>query len=252
MAKGPSRVNSGGFNEGKLRYTAKDIRFTTKGRTLYALALGWPEDRRFVVRSLATPAGKVAKVRLLGHRGALPWEQTDAGLAVTMPEKRPSDRVFALRITGADLKPAPVAVAIKAVRPQPDGRIVLRAAEAEVHGDSPQYEEGGGKDQIDYWSNPQDFVTWDFIVTRPGAFMVSVTYSCNPGAEGSEYNVQVGAQRLVGTSKPTGSWALYTTESVGRLTLDKAGTFTLSVKPKTNKAPWKVIGLKSIELIPAE
>jgi len=250
--EGPSRVNSGGFNEGKLRYTANDIRFTTKGRRLYALALGWPEDRRLVIRSLAVPAGKITNVSLLGHGGALPWEQTDAGLAVTMPEKKPCDHVFALRITSADLKPAPVAVAIKVARPQPNGRIVLRAAEAEVHGDSPQYEEGGGKDQIGYWGNAQDFVSWDFTVTRPGAFMVSVSYSCNPGAEGSEYDVQVGAQSLVGTSKPTGSWAQYTTESVGRLTLDQAGTFTLSVKPKTDKVRWKVIGLKSIELIPAK
>ena len=59
--EGPSRVNSGGFNEGKLRYTAKDIRFTTKGGRLYALALGWPEDRRLVIRSLATPAGKITQ-----------------------------------------------------------------------------------------------------------------------------------------------------------------------------------------------
>src|SRR5208282_5293352 len=97
--EGPSRVNSGGFNEGKLRYTANDIRFTTKGRRLYALALGWPEDRRLVIRSLAVPAGRISKVGLLGYRGALPWEQTDVGLVVTMPEKKPCDHVFAHRIT---------------------------------------------------------------------------------------------------------------------------------------------------------
>ena len=44
FGEGPSRVDSGGFNEGKLRYTSRDIRFTTKGRNLYALVLDWPED----------------------------------------------------------------------------------------------------------------------------------------------------------------------------------------------------------------
>jgi len=93
FGKGPSRVNSGGFNEGKLRYTARDIRFTTRGLSLYALARGWPEDRRLIVRSLATPAGKVRKVNLLGHGGKIAWEQTEAGLVVTMPEKKPCDHV---------------------------------------------------------------------------------------------------------------------------------------------------------------
>ena len=34
-------------------YSAKDIRFTTKGKTLYAIALGWPDDGKLVIRSLA-------------------------------------------------------------------------------------------------------------------------------------------------------------------------------------------------------
>jgi len=30
--------------QGKFQILAKDIRFTTKGATLYAIALGWPDD----------------------------------------------------------------------------------------------------------------------------------------------------------------------------------------------------------------
>ena len=251
FGEGPSRVNSGGFNEGKLRYTARDIRFTTSGRTLYALALGWPDDRRFIVRSLATPAGKVRKVSLLGHRGKLAWEQTDAGLVITLPEAKPCDHVFALKIIGNDLKPAPVPITANVVTPQADGHILCRAADATIHGNSPQYEAGGGKDQIGYWGDPQDFVSWEIKLAKPGTYAVSVTYSCNPGAEGSEFFVEVGTQNLVGSSKPTGSWAEYITESLGQVTLNQPGTITLSVKPKTDKAPWKVIGLKSITLTPA-
>jgi len=140
FGEGPARVKSGGFNEGKLRYTAKDIRFTAQGKTLYALALGWPTDRQIIIRSLAVPAGKITKVSLLGYRGKLSWEQTDAGLVVAMPEKKPCDHVFALKIAGADLKPAPVVVETKVVTPQADRRIVLRAAEAEIDGNSPPVE----------------------------------------------------------------------------------------------------------------
>ena len=110
FGEGSSRVKSGGFNEGALRYTAHDIRFTTKGDKLYALALGWPADRRLVIRSLAASAGTISTVDLLGHAGKLDWTQTGDGLIVTMPEQKPCDHVFALKIMGADLRPVPVAV----------------------------------------------------------------------------------------------------------------------------------------------
>ena len=251
FGEGPSRVNSGGFNEGRLRYTARDIRFTTRSEDLYALALGWPEDRRLVIRSLAIPAGKVHTVSLLGHGGKLAWEQTEAGLIVTLPETRPGDHVSALRITGRDLQPAPAPVVANVLTSQVDGRIVCLAAEAAIHGNSPQYESDGSKDQIGYWGNPQDFVSWEIKLAERGTFVVSATYSCNPGAEGSEFLVGVDAQQLIGRSKPTGSWADYTTEVLGQVTLDQPGTITLSVRPKTDHAPWKAIGLKSIILTPA-
>ena len=38
-------ISAQGFNEGKNKpFTAQDIRFTTKGNTLYAIAMGWPDD----------------------------------------------------------------------------------------------------------------------------------------------------------------------------------------------------------------
>ena len=134
--------------------------------------------------------------------------------------------------------------------PDVTGRVVLPAGDAEIHGTSPQYQERGGKDQIGYWEDAQDFVSWDFKVTKPGVFAVSVVYSCGPGAEGSEYSVEVGAEKLIGTAKPTGSWAEYATASLGQLTIDKSETLTLRVKPKIDKVRWKVIGLKSIILAP--
>jgi alpha-L-fucosidase len=100
------KLQGGMFNEGNLRYTAKDIRFTTKGETLYAIALGWPEDRRLAIRSLATSAGKIIGVALLGHSGDLPWSQTADGLMVTLPEKKPCEHAYVLKVLGEHLVPA--------------------------------------------------------------------------------------------------------------------------------------------------
>ncbi len=243
------KLQGGMFNEGALRYTAKDIRFTTKGNVLYVIALGWPEDRRLAVRSLAAPAGKITAVALLGRPGLLTWSQTADGLIVTLPEKKPCEHAFALKVLGGPLEPVALPKAETAVAPGPDGTIVLPAAEAEIHGNTPQYEHDGPKDQIGFWADPHDFVSWDLKPGKPGRYGVAVTYSCMPGAEGSRFNVEMAGQKLAGTSRPTQSWSTYRTESLGNVDLAGPGVVTLAVKPDT-AAPWKVIGLKSVKLRP--
>jgi alpha-L-fucosidase len=102
--EGPSKGKRGGFSEGADKgSTSKDIRFTTKGKTLYAIALDWPKDGKLLVTSLARPAGKIDSVRLLGSSDAVVWSQQNDGLLVTLPAKRPCDRAFALKVEGCDL-----------------------------------------------------------------------------------------------------------------------------------------------------
>jgi alpha-L-fucosidase len=105
----------GGAMRENMTYSAKDIRFTTKGKTLYAIALGWPDDGKMVIKSLAKtgdPAqNKIGKVALLGRAGNLKFTQTADGLAVELPGEKLSDLTCALRITGSHLKPAPMPAA---------------------------------------------------------------------------------------------------------------------------------------------
>lgn len=89
------------FNEGKGKaFTAGDIRFTTKQRTLYAILLGWPEERSTLIKSLAGK-GKVTAVRLLGHDKALAYTQNETGLRVVLPEQAPCKNAYVLKIEGA-------------------------------------------------------------------------------------------------------------------------------------------------------
>ena len=81
------------------QFTAEDIRFTTKGDTLYAIALAWPEDGKLTVRSLASGSTEIEAVNLLGYDGTLPWEQTPGGLNVTLPETPPCEYAFTLKVT---------------------------------------------------------------------------------------------------------------------------------------------------------
>ena len=87
-------------------YTAADVRFTTKEGSLYAILLGWPAEKKAVIKSLAvnspTAAGrKVSGVALLGYPGRLEWQQDETGLRVRLPDTPPSDHAVTLKITGA-------------------------------------------------------------------------------------------------------------------------------------------------------
>ncbi|HCS48118.1 MAG TPA: hypothetical protein DIW61_07640 [Candidatus Aminicenantes bacterium] len=100
FGEGPTRVSEGMFTDTKrAAFTGEDIRFTVKGGTLYAIVLAWPENRKLVVRSLAKGAAVVGSVSLLGYNGRLEGKQTTRGLEVRLPDEKPCDHAFALKIT---------------------------------------------------------------------------------------------------------------------------------------------------------
>jgi alpha-L-fucosidase len=93
------------FNERNRKdFTADEIRFTTKGNTLYAFVMGWPE-KQAVVKALSSKSNiapfKVTNVQLLGFKGKVKWTQDENGLTVEMPQQKPSDHAIALKVFGA-------------------------------------------------------------------------------------------------------------------------------------------------------
>lgn len=91
VAESDIPLNAQGFNEGSYsKAGADEIRFTSKAGVLYAVALGWPEDGKIVIKSLAeggrvAPA-KVESVELLGY-GKVEFSRTAAGLEAVLPVK---------------------------------------------------------------------------------------------------------------------------------------------------------------------
>jgi alpha-L-fucosidase len=106
FGEGPTRdEKGGGFSErADKRFTARDIRFTirpnsgqaAKGDVLYAIALGWPDDRKLTVKSLA--GEKVTAVTLVGSANQVQWTQGDDGLTVILPETKPCEYAITLKI----------------------------------------------------------------------------------------------------------------------------------------------------------
>jgi alpha-L-fucosidase len=106
--EGPSTADQEKGSHGGLRdaprkpYSGRDIRFTTKGATLYAILMAWPEDGKLTIQTLAKGSkhyqGEIAEVRLLGSDAPLKWERTDSGLVVALPASKPCDYAYALKI----------------------------------------------------------------------------------------------------------------------------------------------------------
>jgi alpha-L-fucosidase len=84
-------------------YTAADIRFTVNNGFLYAWLMAWPADGKLIVKSLSRSAGKVKSVTLLGSKSKLSWNQTEAGLEITMPQTKPGQFAYGLKIGGTVL-----------------------------------------------------------------------------------------------------------------------------------------------------
>jgi alpha-L-fucosidase len=94
-----AQLNGPGFNEGKNKpFTNEDIRFVTKGNALYATALGWPENGKLVIKSLAKGSQyfpkEIQKVEWLMTKQSLTFDRNENGLIVTLPEKISDDLTY--------------------------------------------------------------------------------------------------------------------------------------------------------------
>jgi alpha-L-fucosidase len=100
--EGPTQATGSTPYGAILQYAPGDIRFTTKGDSLYAIALAWPDDGKLVIQSLASDSphyrGEIARVGLLGSEPSLVWSRAADGLTITLPEKRPCDHAYVLKI----------------------------------------------------------------------------------------------------------------------------------------------------------
>ncbi|MFH0756133.1 MAG: alpha-L-fucosidase [Bacteroidota bacterium] len=96
-AEGNVSGTAGAFTDNEESpYTARDIRFTTKGDVLYAISLEW-SDGEITIRSI-DGGMKVKQLSMLGSDEELAWCQSAEGLKVSFPKQKPSEYAHALKI----------------------------------------------------------------------------------------------------------------------------------------------------------
>lgn len=100
--EGPTQVIGGEFKDtmGEA-FTSQDIRFTTKGDILYAIALAVPKEE-MVIQSLSTNLRlypeEVDNVQLLGSDEPVKWSRNEKGLTIKMPVEKPCNYAIVIKI----------------------------------------------------------------------------------------------------------------------------------------------------------
>jgi alpha-L-fucosidase len=247
--EGPVRAKGGHFKE-DFKYSSRDIRFTTQGPVLYAIALGWPQDGRITIRSLAKPAGEnvnhISSVCLLGSHAQLDWKQTVDGLVVTLPAGKVSEFTVGLKIIGADLKPVPFEQVYEPIHADDKGIFNLRADDADLHGTRIKQETKGMHTNIGFWDKSDEWVSWKVKFDAPGKFKVSANYSaCNDSA----VVVELAGKRLAAKAAKTAGWDDFKGVGLGQIEITQPGEQLVAVRAK-DAATWKAINLRAVRLQP--
>jgi alpha-L-fucosidase len=105
FGEGPTQIKAGMFGEEKTPdFGAQDIRFTCRGKALYAITLDWPlNTAELVIKSLNThdallAKGEIANISLLGSDAKLSWQHDGEALRITLPPEKPGAFAYVFKI----------------------------------------------------------------------------------------------------------------------------------------------------------
>ncbi len=208
--------------------------------TLYFHVFNWPADGRLVVPGLQNDIRKAWLLKDRKHK-ALAVSASAEGQIIAVPAQAPDAiaSVIVAQIKGApDVAPTPILQ-------EADGSVKFDATEANLHGQV-QYEADRRKRCIGFWTDANDWVDWDFRLTKPGKFVVVADAATQDN--GAALIVSVGNSQVRLDVPNTGDYTKFQKTEIGLLEIP-SGTTRLAVKPVMDG--WKPVNLRSVVLKPA-
>ncbi len=222
-------------------------RATQKPGKLFLHVFDWPSDGKLTVPI----SGAVVRAYLLADPAKdLAVSGSGEGKVISLPPTSPSPYagVVVLELPG---KPEVLAT-VSRIRPNPDGTLVLKAADAELIGESIRVEtKGGGEPNIGYWTNAKDYVHWPVQLTKAGTYSVEATFACAPGSEGSDVTLTIGDREYSATVEATASWEDFVTEPVGEIDITQTGPVDFVLKA-TRMPRGAVVNLRKLVFRPVD
>jgi len=217
-------------------------RATSKPGKLYLHVFG-RNLNEIVLPGLTTTVKALYRLEKGPSDNGLPWTSGADGLKVSLPSDLGSGPVpvLVLEYTG-ELQIAEMLLGQAA-----DGSVTLDSAEADVEGHTARFE--SDKRAIGFWTDAKDKVAWSFRLEKPGRFAVEVTLACEPGNEGTAFEVAAGSEKVAGIVPATKGWSDFTTLKLGEIELREPGKVKVVVRA-TKMAKTAVMNLRSIRLRP--
>jgi len=113
-----------------------------------------------------------------------------------------------------------------------DGLIELHARNAVTHSEKMQYEHKVEKNCLGFWVHPEDWAEWNFHVSMPGKFKVTLVYGCGNKSGGSKVALLTsGDQTLKFTVKETGGFQNWEKLDLGTVNLNEEGSHQIVIQP---------------------
>ncbi len=106
FGEGPTKEPEGHFKNReeflKLKYSSRDVRYTTKDKSIYAILLGWPEQTTILLESFAKEALpepiSIQSIALLGSSESIDWNHDDSGLQLSVPPEKSEESAMVYKI----------------------------------------------------------------------------------------------------------------------------------------------------------
>lgn len=209
--------------------------------TLYLHVFDWPGDGKLIVPGLKN---KTAKAWLLADkaRKSLATSSDGQALTITVPGEAtdPISSTVVLEIQG------PLEIEQIGLAQAADGSVTLPAGEALTHGEL-KYESGGNRDNLGFWTNPNDWAAWEFKVTQPGKFLVIAEVA---SVEGATIEARVGKLRARSRVPATRDYGQFQVITLG--TVDVPAGDVVRLNLHAVREGWRPVNVKSIKLQPVE
>jgi alpha-L-fucosidase len=226
-------------------------RATQKPGKLYLHVFDWPKDGILEVPM----ANKPAKAYLLAGKSALKSSSKETAgapgpmLQVQLPAEPPHPYASVVVL---ELNEAPKVIeSASAAKQAPDGTLELKAADAELFGQTIKLEtKSGNAPNVGFWINQDDYMQWSANISRPGKYAIEVEFACAPGSEGAECALIIDGREYIGKVEATKGWDDFQVKQGGVIDFEKKDVVKFIVKAKS-KPGVGVVNLRRITFKPA-
>lgn len=244
FGEGPTHVSAGMFSEGNLSFKESDVRFTSKGDTLFAFTFAWPANGKLQIRSLASDArikNQIKEIALLGSSEKINWTQDGSGLTLDLPSAKPCDHAYVFKIIPGK-KPFTPNYHVEYILPEKDNSFLLPPSSSVIKGSSLQVESQGN---LGYWLADKDYVLWNIDVKKAGKYKIVISYAALNNTAIMALQSQQ-SEKVIFPVIATGGWQTYKEIIPGTLNLAK-GKQGLTIKSDNGMAP--NVNVMSVKLL---